>query len=35
VQTANLPQALRTVRDRHPDLRVEVSLATPTSSSPR
>jgi DNA-binding transcriptional LysR family regulator len=27
VQTANLPQALRTVRDRHPDLRVEVSLA--------
>jgi DNA-binding transcriptional LysR family regulator len=27
VQTANLPQALRTVRDRHPDLQVEVSLA--------
>ncbi|HZX84072.1 MAG TPA: hypothetical protein VFF19_10940, partial [Reyranella sp.] len=27
VQTANLPQALRIVRDRHPDLRVEVSLA--------
>jgi DNA-binding transcriptional LysR family regulator len=27
VQTANLPQALRTVRDRHADLRVEVSLA--------
>src|SRR5918993_5253672 len=27
VQTANLPQALRSVRDRHPDLRVEVSLA--------
>jgi DNA-binding transcriptional LysR family regulator len=27
VQTANLPQALRAVRDRHPDLQVEVSLA--------
>jgi DNA-binding transcriptional LysR family regulator len=27
VQTANLPRALRAVRDRHPDLRVEVSLA--------
>ena len=27
VQTANLPQALRAVRDSHPDLRVELSLA--------
>jgi DNA-binding transcriptional LysR family regulator len=27
VQTGELPQALRTVRDRHPDLQVEVSLA--------
>jgi DNA-binding transcriptional LysR family regulator len=27
VQTANLPQVLRSVRDSHPDLRVEVSLA--------
>lgn len=27
VQTATLPQALRTLRDRHPDLQVEVSLA--------